>query len=875
MSRRFRLAHYEITDELGRGGMGVVYRATDTMLGRELAIKVLPSLLRADPERRGRFLREARAAASLNHPSIATVYEVGDATLEPVASPGDELTLAEPSVCLYIAMELVPGEDLHDRLARGPVPLDEAIEIGLQIADGLDCAHKAGIIHRDLKPRNIRLTPEGRVKILDFGLAKILQGDPSVSAASVGNLGDIRTMDGMIVGTVPYMAPEQVEGKGVDARSDLFAFGVVLYQMITGKPPFAGPNLVQYVRNLAKQKPEPMVESCPETPPALVKIVDRLLARDSGERYASAHLVVDDLRSFVGSDSRFVGPREQSEVQRADTKSRRPAARYSVAAILVALVIGVGFWLLTQGPNDRDRLSTLSFSPFLASDPDAESWCASASSSLKLLLSRDGHVMVSDDERGSESDVSIEGECHQAPAPRIDLFLRDRRADQIFWEEDFEPQGGFDRNVHGEVAFRVVRALNTLRSAQDTWCAGSSGENLTRSIRHFLDGARLLDRATRSEEFVEAEFAFRESQSYDCRFAAGVAGAALAVWRRQRIDPDAAEVERVDQEFADQLPEEGRDHEMVLVARAYKERIAGNTEAALDLIEQALEVRPEVSAVHLEKAYCLWTAGDMDRAEDSLLEAVRLRPGFWRVWNALGGFRLRRQDTLGAAEALERARMLAPSLVIWPYENLARLAMDEGDLVLASDWFKKIPEPWLTGTAAANGGSIFYELEDWQESIRFFRTAVRKNPKVVRFYSYLGDALAKQGAQGEAIETYRLGIEKALEIYPRSEVSEAERIFAQPYGGGGVASVVLPLLAKSGRCDTARREIEKLPVDRGAGPIPEDDFHTAAALAYCGDNAKAEVWLARAFGNGYPLNLVQSSVEFESWSRDRLRALKE
>src|SRR5215471_17853642 len=220
-----RLAHYEITSHLGSGGMGDVYQATDTKLGRSVAIKFLPEAFSHDTERVARFQREARVLASLNHSNIAAIHG-----LEEIDSRH------------FLVMELVAGETLADRIKRGPIPIEEALPIAKQIAEALEEAHEKGIIHRDLKPANIKVTPDGKVKVLDFGLAKAyereqanvaLSNSPTLLSAAASNAG-------VILGTAAYMSPEQASGKTVDKRTDVWAFGVVLYEMLTGTPLFTG-----------------------------------------------------------------------------------------------------------------------------------------------------------------------------------------------------------------------------------------------------------------------------------------------------------------------------------------------------------------------------------------------------------------------------------------------------------------------------------------------------------------------------------------------------------------------------------------------------------------------------------------------------------
>jgi serine/threonine-protein kinase len=232
-----RIGLYEIVAPLGAGGMGEVYRARDTRLNRDVAIKILPEALAGDPDRLARFEREAQALAALNHPNIAGVYAVEG---------------------LAIVMELVSGEDLSARIGRGPIPLAEALPLARQIADAIDAAHEAGIIHRDLKPANIKVKDDGTVKVLDFGLAKALEppGEPSAEAMNSPTLTNRGTRMGVILGTAAYMAPEQARGKVVDKRADIWAFGVVLYEMLTGVRPFAGDNVTDLLAAVVRAEPD-------------------------------------------------------------------------------------------------------------------------------------------------------------------------------------------------------------------------------------------------------------------------------------------------------------------------------------------------------------------------------------------------------------------------------------------------------------------------------------------------------------------------------------------------------------------------------------------------------------------------------------------
>ena len=261
-----RLGHYDVSALIGEGGMGQVYQATDTKLNRQVALKILPEAFAADPDRLARFQREAQVLASLNHPGIAQIHGIEEA----------EDTRA-------LVLELVEGPTLADRIAQGPIPVDEVLPIAKQIAEALEAAHEQGVIHRDLKPANIKLKPDGTVRVLDFGLAKAVErsggSDPSLSPT----LTAAATQMGVILGTAAYMAPEQAKGKPTDKRADIWAFGVVLFEMLTGRRMFEGDDVSEVMAGVIKSDPE--WAALPDSlPPTLVTYLKRCLRKEPTER---------------------------------------------------------------------------------------------------------------------------------------------------------------------------------------------------------------------------------------------------------------------------------------------------------------------------------------------------------------------------------------------------------------------------------------------------------------------------------------------------------------------------------------------------------------------------------------------------------------
>jgi serine/threonine protein kinase len=434
-----KLGPYEIQSPLGAGGMGEVYRARDTRLDRVVAVKVLASHLSSSPELKQRMEREARAISSLNHPNICHLYDIG-------SQDGTD----------YLVMEFLEGETLAERLAKGPLPLNEILKIGTAVAEALSIAHRQGIVHRDLKPGNIMLTKAG-AKLMDFGLAKSAASGVPAGSSSAPLLSAARTMTqaspvsplttaGTMIGTIQYMSPEQIEGKEADARSDLFALGAVLYEMVTGARPFEGKSQISVASAILDKEPEPISAVQPLTPPAFEHVVTACLAKNPDDRIQTAHDVVLQLKWIA-----------QSGTSSPKSTDKRPTSRelllWRIVAILALMLIALGLWW--RGSKGTEPTTYFSAPlPFAA---------------RSVAISPNGHTVAMVGHRESERNNSIW--LYEPGAQEATSLPNTDGATFPFWSPDGQWLGFF--------ADGKLKKLNLSGGPVQTLCEASTGRGGT------------------------------------------------------------------------------------------------------------------------------------------------------------------------------------------------------------------------------------------------------------------------------------------------------------------------------------------------------------------------------------------------------------
>ena len=449
------IGHYKISKRIGTGGMGDVYLATDITAGRKAALKLLPTRFTSDAQRLKRFQQEARALVGLNHPNILTVYEIGE----------DHSTH-------YIASELIEGETLRQRLMRGRMELREAVDVAIQVASALAAAHETGIVHRDIKPENIMLRPDGYVKVLDFGIAKLAESAFAEAAADgAGSMTLAETNLGSILGTVRYMSPEQACGAPIDKRTDIWSLGVVLYEMVTGHAPFTGDTPKEVMSSILEKEPPPLTSYVAHTPAELQQIISKTLRKDREERYHSAHELLEALKDL----------RHKLEFK-AELKRSTAAPKLAAFIMLAAIVVGAFFAFrmsrhraVPLPPFPEKSIAVLPFLD-LSQAKDQEYFCDGMSEEILDALAKvDGLRVVARTSsfsfKGKNPDVSdlgkklnvenvVEGSVRRdGNRVRISAQLINARNGLQLWSETYERelQGVFA--LQDEITRAIVDAL--------------------------------------------------------------------------------------------------------------------------------------------------------------------------------------------------------------------------------------------------------------------------------------------------------------------------------------------------------------------------------------------------------------------------------
>jgi serine/threonine-protein kinase len=807
-----QMGPYRLLREIGGGGMGTVYEAEDTRLGRRVAVKLLPPEYSRDRRAKERFLREARAAAAVDHPNLCTVHDVGE-------SDGR----------LYIVLSFYEGETLRERIRCGPLPLAEARDVALQVARGLARAHEAGITHRDIKPANVMLTRRGEAKILDFGIAR-LKGD-EVSL----------TRTGASWGTPAYMSPEQARGEPVDAHTDVWSLGVMLYELVAGRRPFGGESMEAVVSSTLTQKPEPLERIRPDVPPELARVVERALAKDPAERYASAAELLADL-----------------ETGRAPRPYWRKKALLliSVASVLLAIVLLWQPWRFMAGPPLRVAV----LKPVMESvkdDPELAFVVSDvARATHSALLRLDGLQPLDPPERdeaeGSEAQRLREADEALLPSLRcredacqVTFSRRKRGGESVEMSDPFEVQGGFEN------AFQLAEGVRV--HVQQVYSAHRLRPELPGAAVRPEDYSVYIElqrRVDRGEQLGKAELDRLDSL---LKTSPGLVGAYVLAMGVARIlgDLDRA------LDYSDRAVELAPYDPRPLLARLEAELPEDRLDAAPETLKRLEELAPGDIRVQIAKANLLEAREELEKAHSLRVEIARRRPT-WR--NILRLTNL--QTRMGANDS---ARQNLEALLAAHPDNqyvLASLAVAEGvsgDLQRAATLYEKLARIQPLATLLSNLGLTYYLLGNYTAAAAANRRAIALDPDYPWSRLNLATALEAQGDVAGAKQLYR-ALVKDLAAVPSPRDVRIDVLHAQ----------CLARLGQQSEAERLANEVLK--------QMPGDGqtLHQAALIyVFLGDRHSAVFYAKKALAKGlrrewFMIPEFRSLLEEDSEFRDIL-----
>jgi serine/threonine protein kinase/tetratricopeptide (TPR) repeat protein len=830
------LSKYRIIAKLGAGGMGEVYKAEDPALLRTVAIKVMSK--QDDPTSGGetRFLREARAASAFNHPNIVTIYEIGDT--------GEHA---------YIVMEYVEGRSLRDLISRKEVKPEKVLDIAVQTCDALVEAHSRGIIHRDIKPENILLTDRGRVKLVDFGLAKTVSTQPRRGGATAA---ESLTESGTVMGTLSYMSPEQLRGEHLDGRTDIFSFGIVLYEIITGDLPFTGSNSFEVAASILKD-PAFEIGTVPAGLPRGIKaVVARLLEKRRDDRPRSFVEVKREIESLgdetqvlpsAGRDSRPT-VELQPPVSGHRSASLAAALRSSSKASAVPPTILV-LPLQTVGSDESSSFIGIGLAHALTTD-------LAKIKGLSVLSKSAGAGRVDEGGRGARelarelgATILLEGEVMRA-GQMIGVMARltDAETGRVIWGSQYRGDPADLFSFQDAVCESVAEALKLSISSEVRDEIARPATTNFDAFEFYSRGRAFLERHDVKENIDFAIQMFEEALRLDGNFALSYAGLGEAYWQKYQITHDS---EWVDAAIS------ASDHALVLDPNQAPVHISlgiiyhgtGKIDSAIEEFERAIELQPVSDDAYKWLGRCWQRKGEMERAIKCFEKAIQIRPGYWENYNRLGicyYFFGRYRD---AAEQFRRVITIQPDNYLG-YNTLGGIYNLLGLYEDAMTMHRRAIEIYPNPPSFANLGTDYFYLGRYDDAIDAYKSAIKLDPRDDVLYRNLGDVYLRVARTLEAEEQFRRASELLI-----------ERLKVNP-DDAGLLALLANCQAKLGREQEALSSIE-----RAVSTEPHNIelmYQKAVISALVGRADDAIAQLGLAIANGYSRSEAQRDPDLDA-----------
>jgi eukaryotic-like serine/threonine-protein kinase len=775
-----QIGPYRIVRPLGQGGMGAVYLATDARLGRAVALKVFSAHDASLELARHELLNEARAAANVNHPHIAAVYDVLDVDGQ-----------------VAIVFEYVEGETLAACLARGPLPMADAIAIALQLTDALAAAHQRGIVHRDLKPANVVMTGSGVVKVLDFGIARVMPDGASPASAA-------RTTASRFVGTVGYAAPEQCVGESVDARADIFALGVVLFEMVTGRRPFDGATAPDVVRAMLSGAPLQASALARDLPAALDQLLARMLARNAADRPATADDVARALRT-LRTALLTTAPASPPSLVRA---SRRAGiAGIAVMMVVSAALVTTVLWR-SSGSRASDEPPVVAVLTLTNASSEATNdyVAVGVADTLVTRLAAVPAVTVLSRAAVSEAaaravsrpalaaeldaDYVVDGSVQQAgDTLRISLNLV--RADaSVAWADTVEGSVRAMFELQTRLASTLAQALSVQLSAADRASLARQPTHNADALAAYWRGRALMDRRDVRGNVDKALDAFEQAVTFDASYAEAHAAIGEAQWARyqDQRDPAAAKAAIDAGHTALRLNPSSA---LVRYVLAVTLAGTGRLSEAEDELMRALALQPNFDDARVELGNVLARQGKLDAAVAEMRKAIAIRPNYWRHYSALG-LRYYQAARYEDAAASFRRVIELQSDNAQGYQQLGTVLQALGRDDEALEQYRRATNIQPSPPAFSNMGTLHYRRGEFAAALDAYNASLALRPNSAIGHRNRGDTLRRLNRSAEAVVAYREALrltDASLAVDPRDVTLLASAaVYAAKAGDAGSAA---------------------------------------------------------------------------------------